>query len=137
MRIIKSIKHFISVHKKEAIYFFLIYIFAIIPGMIGFEIVRRVFHSDKLLMLALLVMPTIPVCIYTEYTYRKMGYKKPIVAALNTFIMLNFSLIILLNFDFKFLPPFYNIVLAALGVLIGGCGYYFSKGDTCNCEKPD
>lgn len=135
MKIIKSIKHFFSEHKKEVIYFFLIYIFAIIPGMIGFEIARRVFPSEKLLMLLLLVMPTIPVCIYSEYSYRKMGYKSPIATAVNSFIVLNFPMVLLLNLDNKFLPSIYNILIIVLGLLLGGVGYYFVKGDTCSCKK--
>jgi 4-amino-4-deoxy-L-arabinose transferase-like glycosyltransferase len=135
MKIIKSIKHFFSEHKKEVIYFFLIYIFAIIPGMIGFEIARRVFPSEKLLMLLLLVMPTIPVCIFTEYSYSRMGYRKPIISALNTFVVLNFSLILLLNLDNKFLPSSYSIFIIISGLILGGFGYYFVKGDACSCIK--
>lgn len=135
MKSFKSLKHFLTVHKKEAIYFFLIYIFSIIPGMIGFEVVRRTLPSQKLLLLLLLIMPTIPVCIFTEYSYRKMGYKKPIITALNTFIVLNFSLILLLNFDLKFLPSIYNVVFTLLGVLMSGGGYFLVKGDMCSCGR--
>lgn len=103
--------------------------------MIGFEIARRVFPSQKLLMLLLLSMPTIPVCIFTEYSYRRMGYRKPIISALNTFVVLNFALILLLNLDNKFLPSSYNIFIIISGLLLGGFGYYFVKGDTCSCRR--
>lgn len=130
MKIINDIKHFLIKHTKEMVYFMLIYFFSIIQGMMIFLYLKKNNHSPVLMTLSL-VISSIPACIYTEYSYKAIGFKKPVFGAVVTFILLNSFLLMIANLDHKFLPTFYNYIF---GILIIG-GFYISKDDTCSCVR--
>ncbi len=130
MKFIDEIKHFSIKHTKEMVYFLLIYFFSIIQGMMIFLYLNKNNSSQKLMTLAL-VISSIPACIYTEYSNRAIGFKKPVISALISFILLNSFLLVITNLDYKFLPSFYNYFFL---LLIFG-GFYFSKNDTCSCKR--
>lgn len=130
MKYIEEIKHFWVKHTKEMIYFLMIYFFSVVQsGMIFLYLKKH--NQSQLLMVLSLIISSIPASIYTEYSYRVIGFKKSIRGAVITFVLLNSFLLLIMNLDHRFLPFFYNYIFL---FLIAG-GFYFSKGDTCSCNR--
>lgn len=82
-------------------------------------------------MIGALMISSIPACIYTEYSHKAIGFKRPVVGALVTFVLLNSSILLLTNLDYNYLPSFYNYIF---GLLIFSA-FYFTKDDSCSCER--
>ena len=127
---ISDLKHSIKKHPKEMSYLLLIYFFSSLQGMMIFLYLKK-FNPSIFWMMCALVVPSIPACLFAEYSFRKIGYKKPILIAINAFLLLNSTLIVLTNLDFKFLPSFYNYIF----ILIFIISLYFNRNDSCSCHK--
>ena len=92
MKFYYELKHFITKHPKELFYFLVIYF---IPLFLSFFIFRFLIvrHYSTVLIILSLILPSIPACLYTEYSYGNIGYRSPAMGALLTFLILNSSLI--------------------------------------------
>lgn len=130
IKALKEIKHSYKFHKKEMIYAFLIYLFCLILQTILFYFLRK--NEASLVWIILtIIISSMPTVLFTEYSCKIIGYKNPVKIAFLTFVLLNSSLLFILNLEYALVPEFYNYILG----LVLFIGSYLSFSDSCSCEK--
>jgi hypothetical protein len=127
----KEIVHFLKFHKYEMFLALVIYAGALFPS---FMLVEMLLKSGKSIYQVewILMLPAIPFALYTEYSYRKLGYIKTVSYAIYSFFLVNFLLLAFENSARGIFPAYYGygvfFALLASGPFVVDIG-------KCPCRK--
>lgn len=129
-----SFKYMLKNHLYEMIYFFLIYIFSLFPMFLIFlNLPDKVEHKN--LIMACILMTSIPASLYTEYSFRKLGYSKHKSQGAFTFLALSSVLLLLVNLDYKLFGVIVNFLSGSVLFICFVVSFTYLNSEDCRLSK--
>ena len=129
-----SFKYMIKNHLYEMIYFFLIYIFSLFPMFLLFlNLPDKVEHRN--LIMACVLMSSIPASLYTEYSFRKLGFVKHKAQGIFTYIALTSVFLLLVNLDYKLFGNILNLSAASSLFICIVISFTYLNSEDCSLSK--
>lgn len=125
--------HYFKEHKKDLFYFVLIYTFSIMPVSLCLLALSKHMDFSPEFLLAISLSGSVPAGLYTEYSYRKLGYQKVWLSAIWTyFFMVIITMGYLVDvFIENLMAGFWIYFWAFLAFYLLGLIYF--KDDRCSC----